>query len=253
MAEIIGTVASILQLVDTALKAREYIQDFRHAPEEQRSLLSEMESLSPLLTELQARVKNNKTNNTLQQMHKPLTAFEETMKEFTEKLKSAGLLKNFVKRVQWTLWSKKESKEYLERFEQFKTMLNGWLLLDVWDQQQSGRAILQSIAGTARGVVQQQGEDRKDILKSVKDAADARTYEDNGRTVRFRATQGNHRLALTHQFFPATSRYIICPPAGNRGLDPRTRSLRAVGSWISREFVVPWNSRGRKNRPCVRT
>ncbi|KAJ7509743.1 hypothetical protein B0H11DRAFT_1846849, partial [Mycena galericulata] len=169
MAEILGTVASILQLVDAALKAREYIEDFRHAPKDQRTLLSEMESLSALLTELKDRVQNNQTNNTLQQMHRPLTAFEETMKGFTEKLKAAGLLKNFVKRVQWTLWSKKESKEYLDKFEQFKTVLHGWLLLDVWDQQRLGRSdILQSLADA----VQQQRSGRNDILKYVEDATD---------------------------------------------------------------------------------
>ncbi|KAJ7500080.1 hypothetical protein FB451DRAFT_1549507 [Mycena latifolia] len=53
MAEIIGTLASIVQIVDTALKARDYIkdciQDFRHAPEEQQKLLAGMNDLRLLL------------------------------------------------------------------------------------------------------------------------------------------------------------------------------------------------------------
>ncbi|KAJ7763624.1 hypothetical protein DFH07DRAFT_396269 [Mycena maculata] len=162
MAATLGTVTSILQLVDTALTARDYIQDFRHAPEERRTLLSEMEHLRPLLKELHDRIQSNQpsgqsssySSSIPQQMEKPLSDFQKTMEGFQQSLKPAGTLKDFSRRMKWPLWGKKESKEYLGKFEQFKSLLNGWLLLDIWD---SG---------------QQQRSDHQDILKSVEDAAD---------------------------------------------------------------------------------
>ncbi|KAJ7717111.1 ankyrin repeat-containing domain protein [Mycena maculata] len=59
MAEALGLVTSIMQLVATAVAAQSYIRDFRKAPEEQRVLLAEMENLGPLLKELQSRIDDN--------------------------------------------------------------------------------------------------------------------------------------------------------------------------------------------------
>ncbi|KAJ7847783.1 hypothetical protein B0H13DRAFT_2405537 [Mycena leptocephala] len=134
MTETLGTVASILQLVDTALKAREYILDFVHAPQEQQKLLSEMDDLRPLLAELHTRVVGNPSSNVLRQMKRPLADFKTTMEQFTQKLHPGdGPLSKFSKQLKWTLWSKKEAEEYLDKFEQFKSLLNSWLLLDLCD------------------------------------------------------------------------------------------------------------------------
>jgi hypothetical protein len=43
-----------------------------------------------------------------------------------------GPLSKFSKQLKWTLWNKKEASEYLGKFEQFKSLLNSWLLLDLW-------------------------------------------------------------------------------------------------------------------------
>ncbi|KAJ7681672.1 hypothetical protein B0H17DRAFT_58006 [Mycena rosella] len=140
MAETLGTLASILQLVDTALKAREYMQDFRHAPQEQQKLLSEMDDLRPLLTELQTRITAASSSDTLQQMERPLIAFKGTMEQFIDKLRPAEKpLSKLAKQLKWTLWTKTEAKECLEKFEQFKSLLNSWLVLDVWDVSQQHR------------------------------------------------------------------------------------------------------------------
>lgn len=132
MAETLGTVASILQLLDTALKAREYIQDFRHAPEEKKKLLSEMDDLRPLLAELRRRIEANPSRKIIQQMNNPLTAFKSTMEQFAEVLRPAdGSLSKLTKRLTWTMWNKSEAKESVAKFEQFKSLLNSWLLLDI--------------------------------------------------------------------------------------------------------------------------
>lgn len=132
MADTVGTIASILQLVDTALQVREYIQDFRHAPQEQQKLLSEMNDLAPLLAELQSRITGSSSRRMLDQLKHPLHVFKLTMERFTEKLRPAdGRLSRVSKQLTWAMWNKTESKEYLAKFEQFKTLLNAWLLLDI--------------------------------------------------------------------------------------------------------------------------
>ncbi|KAJ7204166.1 ankyrin repeat-containing domain protein [Mycena pura] len=158
MAEAFGTlgiVLNIIQLVDTALKAREYIQDFRHAPQEQRKLLSEMDDLRPLLAQLQICMNSNQSGTIIQHIQNPLIAFRSTMESFTEKLRAAdGALAKFSKRLSWSMWSKSEAKEYLVKFEQFKSLLNSWLLLDIWD------------------MGQQQREEHGEIIKALDDVAD---------------------------------------------------------------------------------
>ena len=49
---IVGLVASVVQLVDTASKVADYLSDVKHASEEQQQLLDEIAHLGPLLDEL---------------------------------------------------------------------------------------------------------------------------------------------------------------------------------------------------------
>jgi chemotaxis protein histidine kinase CheA len=129
----LGTIASILQLVDTALKACDHFKDFVNAPQEQQKSLSEMKDLRPLLQELHNRMTTNPSSGMLQQMKSPLADFKTMMEWLTQKLSpGAGPLSKFSKQLKWTLWNKKEAEEYLGKFEQFKSLLNSWLLLDLW-------------------------------------------------------------------------------------------------------------------------
>jgi hypothetical protein len=135
---ILGTVASILQLVDTTLKACEHFQDFINAPREQQKLLSEMKDLRLLLQELHDRMTMNPSSSMLQQMKNPLADFKTMMEQLTRKLiPGDGLLSKFSKQLKWTLWNKKKASEYLGKFEQFKSLLTSWLLLDLWSLQPS--------------------------------------------------------------------------------------------------------------------
>ncbi|KAJ7773598.1 hypothetical protein DFH07DRAFT_952643 [Mycena maculata] len=152
MAATLGTITSILQLVDTAQTARELIQDFRHAPEEQRRLLSEMDDLRLLIEELQLR---------------PVEAFHSMMEHFTEKLKEGkGPLAKFRNRLSWTMWSKKETTEYLDKFEQFKSLANSWLSLDIRDMSQCNH----------KAVLQSQEHNHNTVLQSVDDVANAQQH-----------------------------------------------------------------------------
>ncbi|KAJ6579072.1 hypothetical protein DFH09DRAFT_1310432 [Mycena vulgaris] len=133
MAETLGPDASIIQLVDTVLKAREYIKDFRDAPKEQQKLFLEVEGLRPLLAELLKRVVNNPSSDVFQQMSGPLTMFKTTMDEFTKKLGPRDDMSKFTSKITRALWSKKEAIGNLEELERMKTTINGWLTMGIWD------------------------------------------------------------------------------------------------------------------------
>ncbi|KAJ7695371.1 ankyrin repeat-containing domain protein [Mycena rosella] len=184
MAETLGIITSTIQLVDTALKAREYVKDFANASQEQRQLFSEMETLRPLLGELQTRVQANPMRNSFQQMTAPLKGFETTVQEFTEKLKPAdSRWTKFSKKLAWTLWNKKEAKEYLEELERIKLLLNTWLVLDIWDvgehQQQDTDKILKAISNTAKE--QQHSHNR--IINMVGDVAQQEVLDEREKLI----------------------------------------------------------------------
>ncbi|KAJ7076766.1 hypothetical protein B0H15DRAFT_805485 [Mycena belliarum] len=137
MAEVLGTVATILQLVDTALKAREYIKDFQNAPAEQRKLFSDIEDLKLLLTELEKRARASPLTGVLQHMQSPLGDFKALLENFVAKLEQPdSRLAKLSKQLTWSLWNKKEATEFLTKFEAIKLTLNTWLTMGVWDTNQ---------------------------------------------------------------------------------------------------------------------
>jgi hypothetical protein len=92
-----------------------------------------MDDLRPLLKELRRRIDANPSSRIIQQMKNPLTTFKTTLEQFAEVLRPAdGRLSKLGKRLTWTMWNKAEAKEYLGKFEKFKSLLNSWLLLDIW-------------------------------------------------------------------------------------------------------------------------
>ncbi|KAJ7755259.1 hypothetical protein B0H16DRAFT_732523 [Mycena metata] len=155
MAEILGVVTGALQLVETALKARDYVKDFRNAPAEQQKLFSEMTTLKSLLEEFQKRVGASDVTGTLQHMVVPLARFTTVMEKFTVKFGVAdGRWSQLSKRLTWTLWNKTEAKEYIVEFESIKSLLNAWLAVGIWDAGQEHKkdhaAILSAVDNNAR-------------------------------------------------------------------------------------------------------
>lgn len=132
MATILGIVTGSLQLVNNALKAREYIKDFQNAGKEQKEVFAELGRLELLLNALQKGATSAPSSSTLQQMKEPLQNFNDTMEQLTAKLKSKDKVWSRVsKRVTWTLWNKKEAKEYLDKFETIKSLLTAWLVVEI--------------------------------------------------------------------------------------------------------------------------
>ncbi|KAJ7875515.1 ankyrin repeat-containing domain protein [Mycena olivaceomarginata] len=164
MAEAIGTVASILQLVDTALRAREYFKDFHDARKGQQKLFSELQGLQLLFAELLKRVEANPSSEALQQILGSLTTFRTTMTDLTKKLGPREGMSNFTARLTWTLWNRKETAGYLEELERIKVLSTVWLTMGIWDMSQnyisSQDEILKFIKEAAR--------EQKDHIKAEK-------------------------------------------------------------------------------------
>ncbi|KAF8214634.1 hypothetical protein K438DRAFT_883331 [Mycena galopus ATCC 62051] len=176
MAELLGIVTGGLQLVDTALKAREYIKNFHNAPKEQQKVFAEMEHLERLLTELQKRISSSSSTATFQHMGGPLESFRTMMTELTDKLKPAqgGQWSKVSKQLEWTLWKRAETKGYLDEFEHLKSLLHICLAVELLDEGQKHGKDQQKNH-------QEQQENHNRILKAIMDnAREQKIYRDGG-------------------------------------------------------------------------
>ncbi|KAJ7469684.1 hypothetical protein FB451DRAFT_1136338 [Mycena latifolia] len=155
MTDVLGTVATAIQLIDAALKAREYVKDFYNAPAEQKRLFVELNDLDLLLKELQKRVTASPSASVLQNMTAPLDRFKNILEKFMTKFEDPnGRRSRLSKQLTWSLWNKKEAKDYLVEFESAKSLLSTWLTLEIWDAGQkhdeSHHAILAVFAKQGR-------------------------------------------------------------------------------------------------------
>ncbi|KAJ7114782.1 hypothetical protein C8R44DRAFT_224838 [Mycena epipterygia] len=163
MAELIGLLTSILQLISTIQTAATLIKDLHNAPKEQQRLFSEIRSLQPLIAGLQDRVRNSREITGIQQIGDPLYDFEHLMKECSRKLQAGnGRLSKASKSMAWMMWNKQEAKEDLDKVEHFKSLVNTWLTVDIWD---SGQQQWEEHA--------EQHREHDRILASVQDVAHA--------------------------------------------------------------------------------
>ncbi|KAJ7706724.1 ankyrin repeat-containing domain protein [Mycena rosella] len=138
MAEIVGLIASVLQLVDTVAKACGYITDFHNAPREQQRLLQEIQSLEPLIKELDRRILNAqdaRSTSGLQAFAEPLIQLEGLMERLSKKMNSDGASR-VSNRLTWSLWGKEDVQKGLITIERFKSLLTAWLGMELWDSTQ---------------------------------------------------------------------------------------------------------------------
>ncbi|KAJ7114765.1 hypothetical protein C8R44DRAFT_675918 [Mycena epipterygia] len=135
MAELISLLTSILSLITAIQTAGTLLQDLHNAPKEQQRLFAEIHSLQPLIATLQDRVGTNRDATGIQQIGDPLYRFEQLMKECSRKLQAAGdgRVSKASEAVAWMMWNKQEAKEDLVKVERFKSMVNTWLTVDIWD------------------------------------------------------------------------------------------------------------------------
>ncbi|KAJ7027220.1 hypothetical protein C8F04DRAFT_1294713 [Mycena alexandri] len=135
MADIVGLVASVLQLVDTVARARNYIQDFRNAPKEQQQLLLEIQKLEPLLSALDTQIKGSqdpiRTLGGVGHLQDVLLQLRAEMEKLTKKLDSYGSISQVSGRLTWPLWGKEDVQHGLDTIERFKSVVELWLAIDI--------------------------------------------------------------------------------------------------------------------------
>jgi hypothetical protein len=138
MADIVGLVAGILQLVDAVARTRNYVQDFRDAPKHQRKLLLEIQGLRTLvmnLPRINKRIQDKRSKEELTggpaDFEEPLKHLAEEIERLAKKLDSRGLSKA-TDRLAWPLWGKEDIKVGLDTIERFKNSLILWLGKDIW-------------------------------------------------------------------------------------------------------------------------
>ncbi|KAJ7174944.1 ankyrin repeat-containing domain protein [Mycena crocata] len=133
MAEIVGLVGTALQLVDLAVKARDYIKDFQDVPKEQLRLLAEIKSLDDLVTALDKRIVKSRIpgslNDALQQLNEPLLQLKVVLERLTKKL---GDLSKVSSRFAWPVWGREEVTQGLDTVGRLKSLLDTWLDLKIW-------------------------------------------------------------------------------------------------------------------------
>ncbi|KAF7370630.1 Ankyrin repeat domain containing protein [Mycena sanguinolenta] len=133
MVDIVGLVGIILQLVDMVKKARDYVHTFRDAQNQRRLLLMEIETLEPLLRELDSRIQRGQGGSAasgVQNFEEPLTKFREMMERLAKEL---GQNNGFIGRVTWSMWTKEDVEEELATVRRFQASLTLWLELNIWD------------------------------------------------------------------------------------------------------------------------
>ncbi|KAF7343633.1 ANK-REP-REGION domain-containing protein [Mycena sanguinolenta] len=183
MADIVGLLGSVLQLVDTVKKAREYVHTFRDAQKQRKLLLIEIESLEPLLRELDDRIRRSEAGGStggIRKFEEPLIRFRGAMERLAEKLQHDGSF-DLVDRLTWSLWKKEDVEEELNVVERFKSSLTLGLELDIWDLAQgtplcphSRHHAHNEVPGTITTIedaAQEQRIDHSYIFKSVRDIA----------------------------------------------------------------------------------
>ncbi|KAF7364324.1 ANK-REP-REGION domain-containing protein [Mycena sanguinolenta] len=134
MADLVGLIASVLQLVDTVAKARDYIQDFRDAPKDQQRLLQELDALKPLIAKLDRLAKQSSMgagSEMLREWEEPLEQLETIMRRLARKANLNGI-QQFSSRLTWAMWGKDDVQQALNAVERYKGLFNTWLALDTW-------------------------------------------------------------------------------------------------------------------------
>ncbi|KAJ7465134.1 ankyrin repeat-containing domain protein [Mycena latifolia] len=117
MADMVGLLSSIVQLADTVAQAGIHLKNFQNASKERKQLFGELDTLRPLLTDLQR--------------HISIPHSAESQKLDPE-MKISGA-KKFTKHLAWALWDKEQAKDDLNKIERFKLLLTNWLNMNLLD------------------------------------------------------------------------------------------------------------------------
>ncbi|KAF7368240.1 ARF/SAR protein [Mycena venus] len=133
MADIVGLVATILQLIETVSKTRNYVHDFRNAPKDQEHPATN------------GRINGQCTGRPTFGMQ-DFNQLAQSIEQLTKKFDLRGFSR-VTGRLAWLLWGKDEITEGLLTIERFKSFINLELKMDL-DLHQWDTGILSSMVPT---------------------------------------------------------------------------------------------------------
>ena len=126
----IGLTASLVQLIGTATKTIEYLNDIKNAPKERTQLSQETLSLLSLLMSLRDKVETADPTSSwfshvrsLDQPRGPLEQYRKSLESLMKILATKTGLKNVRQRLIWP-FDKKKIHDALTMVEQLKTLIS---------------------------------------------------------------------------------------------------------------------------------
>jgi Cdc6-like AAA superfamily ATPase len=131
MADAVGAVASVLQLVSATAKLVQYCIDVAHAPAEADDLVVECSALTPLLLRLKNDTKLQNTE-AAEPLMKPLDDLKKRVNNLVDRLSPDSRLRRLSRDVLWPLL-KKDMREVIERTTRFTSLINSWMTKDIKD------------------------------------------------------------------------------------------------------------------------
>ncbi|KAJ6521464.1 hypothetical protein DFH09DRAFT_997607 [Mycena vulgaris] len=244
--DIVGVVAGALQFIDVLVKARDYLHDFRDAPEDQQRILREVIGIKPLLEQLDKRIKSSGVNSIdAKQLEERMLDLKGLFERLATMLKpglSPG--SKILKRIEWTLWGKNDVKEALSTIERFKTMCIWESVNDLAEEQRTDNQSM--IKSVQHGFKEQrenledvrEGErlERQYISKSVRDVA--RNQE------RYQDYQDSTKRDKIIEWFSPLNFFL-------RQADIFSTRQPGTGEWLLRdELFKRWRSGEEKTMWC---
>ncbi|KAL8752513.1 MAG: hypothetical protein Q9199_005692 [Rusavskia elegans] len=152
MAEVVGLVAAVVQLVDVTKKTITFIESVKDASQDRLKVGREASGLLPLLYDLESEVSVNKNEEwsrcvrSLAMEHGPIGQLREALEQLAEKLKPRTGLKGTLRAFVWTL-DKTHTQEILGKIERVKTRVSLALQGDTFKLLQAINADIAVIAG----------------------------------------------------------------------------------------------------------
>ncbi len=124
-----GLTASIIQIITATAQTIQFLNDVQDAPKDRAKIVKEAANLLGLLTSLQYRMEEANLKDawygrllSLRGDGGPLDQYKHAMETLAERLKSKSGIKEFQRRLKWTL-DKKHIKETLDEIERLKTLI----------------------------------------------------------------------------------------------------------------------------------
>ncbi|KAK7038307.1 hypothetical protein R3P38DRAFT_2905549, partial [Favolaschia claudopus] len=248
MADVVGIIASVLQLVDTVAQARQYLKDFRDAPKDQQRLLSELQGLESLLKALRTRINDDgaKISGGMQELKSSLIEVRGTIDRLAKKLDPQGISK-ISSRFAWPLWGKEDVYEGLNAIERFKNLASACMGLDICSEVHSWSEISQSLQDLSLD----QKDHHEETISALRDAAQVHRTDHNyiARSVRevARNQERNQHSSERDRIIEWFSPLNFFP----RQADVLKSRQPGTGEWFLQDNLIKdWKSKAGKTVWC---